>query len=288
MRAAGLAALFFAAACTAPQPVYHPSDPLSGSKPPTEFDGFSAVVPEGYARSEGVMGAPVAAMLRRETPFGEAAIVAERYGERWGSPVSRADFVTHIKEGPAPKAVRHGAYTAYHALPFELSERNVTPDDPWASTLGGRFAPPRLSVAEGRRFLVGGEAYRVWRCGKLGAWGILADYRRAQAGGKVEQFRSSHPPEERRLVSACFGGAVSRLVAEGKAVPHIPKPSMMSLRALARQEWERGVVVRKELQCVAVLDAPGGFWALRLRAPEDGFAAEHDAFLAFLETFQAK
>ena len=288
MRRLTLAAALLAAGCTSPEPAYHPSDPLSGARPPAEFNGFSAVLPEGYAASEGVMGAPVAAMFRRDTPFGEADIVLERYGERWGSPVGRTDFVKNLREGPAPRAVRHGAFTAYHALPFELGERNITPDDPWAATLGGRFPPPRLSPVEGRRFLAGGEAYRAWRCVKLGAWGVLADYRRAQAGGKVEQFRTSHPPEDRRLVSACFGSTVSRLVAEGKPVPPIPKPSLMSLRALARQEWERGVVVRRELQCVAVVDIPGGFWAVRLRAPENGFAAEHEAFLAFLETFSPK
>ncbi|MBI5596597.1 MAG: hypothetical protein HY928_10955 [Elusimicrobia bacterium] len=284
MRRAALALTLLALGCSSPAPTYHASDPLSGSRPPTPLNGFSAVLPEGYLPSEGVMGDPVAAMLRRDTPYGEAAIVAERYR----APISREDFVAHLKEGPAPKASRHEAFTVYHGLPFELGERNIPPDDPWASTLGGRFAPPRLSPLEGRRFLVGGEAYRVWRCEKLNAWGVLGDYRRAQRRGKVDEFRASHPPEDRRLVSACFGGVVSRLVAEGKPVPAIPRPSMMGLRALARQEWERGTVIRRERQCVAVVDSKDGFWALRLRAPDIGFETEHEAFLGFLAAFQEK
>lgn len=277
------------AACAGTEPAYAPEDPLSGAKPPRSVNGFSAVFPNGWELSDGVMGRPVAAMLRRETAFGDAAIVVERYGPGWGE-VGKEEFVAHLVTGRPPVASRHAAggedLAAYHDLRFTLSERSIGPDDPWKGSLGQTWPPPKLSPVEGKRFLVGGEAYRLFRCGKLGAWGVLADYRRAQAAGKVEEFRTSHPPEERRLVSSCFNSFVAHAVAEGRPLPPMSQPSLSSLRGMARDEWERGAVMRRERECVVLRDGPGGFWVLRLRAPEGAFELEHRAFLAFVAGFR--
>lgn len=287
------------AACAAPQPGYRADDPLSGARPAQTFYGtaassgtalFAAVMPLDYTASEGTLLAPVEAVLRRDTAFGESAIVVERYGQAWGTNLSREAFTAHLVEGRPPKASEHPvagrSFTVYHDLRFTVSDRRIDNDDPWAGILGQHWLPPKLSAVEGRRFPVGGEAYRLHRCLKLRAWDVLGDYRRAQAGGTLEAFRQSHPAEERRLVSTCFGNAVAHAVAEGRTVPRIPKPSRGRLRSMARVEWERGVVTRTERECVALLDAPGGFWVLRLRAPEMAFAAEHPAFLAFLASFK--
>ncbi|MBI3298492.1 MAG: hypothetical protein HYZ75_10035 [Elusimicrobia bacterium] len=298
-RSVGPIALAALAACATPQPVYQADDPLSGARPARLFyetgtssgtAAFTAVLPLDYTPSDGILLAPVVAVLRRDTAFGEAAIVVERYGEQWGSALGREEFAAHLVEGRAPAPTQHQAggraVTAYHDLRFTLSERRIDADDPWAGVLGRRIEPPKLSPMEGRRFPVGGEAYRLHRCRRMGAWDVLADYRRAQAAGLLEAFRQTHPPEERRLVSTCFGSAVAHAVSEGRPVPPIPKPSSGRLRAMARQEWERGVVTRQERECVVLLDVPGGFWALRLRAPEAGFPAEHAGFLAFAAGFK--
>lgn len=277
------------AACAGPAPTYSPEDPLSGAKPPRTVNGFSAVFPNGWELSDGVMGRPVAAMLRRETAFGGASIIVERYGPGWGD-VRKEEFVAHLITGRPPVPSRHAAggedLAAYHGLRFSLSERSIGPDDPWKGSLGQIWKPPKLSLVEGKRFLVGGEAYRLFRCGRLGVWRVMGDYRRAQAAGKVEEFRASHPPEERRLVSSCFNSFVAHAVAEGRPVPPMPRPSLSALRGMAREEWERGAVMRRERECVVLRDSPDGFWVLRLRAPEDAFELEHRAFLVFVAAFR--
>lgn len=276
-------------ACGTPRAAYAPEDPLSGAKPPRSVGAFSAVFPEGWELSEGVMTLPVVAMLRHDTAHGEAAVVVERYGQG-GAELGQEEFVAHLALGRAPALSRHGAgadaLPAYHDIRFALSERRIGPDDPWRDSLGQRLEPPKLSAVEGKRFLVGGDAYRLYRCSKLGAWGVLADYRRALAAGRLDEFRTKTPPEERRLVSACFNSFVAHAVADGRPVPPLPRPSLSSLRGLAREEWERGAVMRRERECVLLKDAPGGFWVLRLRAPEDAFDGLHPAFLAFARTFR--
>ncbi len=286
------------AGCAAPgRPVYDSADPLSGHRAPETVYGagtstgtraalFMAVLPLDFAVSEATVQSPVAAVLHRDTAFGETAIIVERYGESDGAPVNREDFIAHLADGRPAAASLHGPLTAYHGLEFRVTDRRIGPDDPWREALGVEVSPPKLSPIEGRRFLVGGEAYRLYRCLQKDAWGVLGDYRRAQAAGKPDSFRSSHPPEERRLVSACFGSWVAHAVAEGRPLPPLPRPSHGALRGLAREEWERGAVTRRELECVVLLDAGGsGFWALRLRAPSEAFAAEHAAFLDFVATF---
>lgn len=287
--------LIFCAACTGPRPYpgaragYSSEDPLSGAKPPRTVAGFSAVFPEGWELSEGVMSLPATAMLTRDTAFGQATIIVERYGEG-GAAVGKEEFLAHLVSGRPPVASRHAAggndLAAYHDLRFTLSERIVGADDPWKNALTQRWGPPKLSPVEGKRFLVGGEAYRLFRCGKLGAWGILADYRRAQKAGKVEEFRSTHPAEERRLISNCFNSFIAHAVAEGRPVPALSQPSLSSLRGMAREEWERGAVMRRERECVLLRDAPKGYWVLRLRAPEGAFDDEHPAFLTFAAAFR--
>lgn len=64
------------------------------------------------------------------------------------------------------------------------------------------------------------------------------------------------------------------------------RPSLSSLRGMARDEWERGTVLRRERECVVLRDAPDGFWVLRLSAPERAFDLEHPAFLAFVAGFR--
>lgn len=277
------------AACAGPRAAYAPEDPLSGAKPPRTVNGFSAVFPEGWELSDGVLTLPAAALLRRDTAFGEADIIVERYGPG-GAALSKEEFLAHLVAGRPPVASRHAAggevLAAYHGLRFTVSERAVGPDDPWKGSLGQRWEAPKLSPVEGKRFLVGGEAYRLYRCGRLGAWDVLADYRRAQHAGKVEEFRASHPPEERRLISNCFNSFVAHAVAEGKPLPALPRPSLSALRGIAREEWERGAVLRRERECVVLRDAAEGFWVLRLRAPEAAFEDVHAAFLAFVAAFR--
>ncbi|TBR25822.1 hypothetical protein EPO15_01470 [bacterium] len=283
------ALLFLLASCAGPQPAYTPEDPLSGAKPPRTYNGFLASLADGWETSDGVLSAPVSAMFRRETAYGAADIVVERYGQG-GAALDKEEFVAHLVTGAPPLQSKHAAggevLAAYHDLRFTLSERSIGPDDPWKGALTQKWAPPKLSPVEGKRFLVGGEAFRLFRCGKLGAWDVIADYRRAQAAGKVEEFRSTHPPEERRLVSNCFNSFVAHAVAEGRALPPLPRPSLSTLRGMAREEWERGAVMKRERECVVLKDAPGGFWVLRLRAPEQAFELEHATFLAFVGSFR--
>lgn len=280
------------------RPVYEAGDPLSGHRPPENVFGsgastgtrvaiFAAVLPRDFTVSDALFQSPVAAVLHRDTAFGETAIVVERYGGKTGAPVGREEFAAHLADGRPAAASSHGPLTAYHGMEFKVTERRISPDDPWREALGTQDQPPKLSPMEGRRFLVGGEAYRLYRCLRKDAWGVLGDYRRAQAEGKLESFRNSHPPEERRLVSACFGSWVAHAVGEGRPLPPIPKPSSGTLRAMAREEWERGAVTRRELECVVTIDsAGGGFWTLRLRAPAAAFADEHSAFLEFISSFK--
>lgn len=282
-----LALAFLLSACAGPQVAYSPEDPLSGARPPRTLAGFSAVFPTGWEASDGVMSEPVAAVLRKETAFGQADIIVERYGP---GAIGKEEFAAHLVSGTPPVQSRHTAggdvLAAYHDLRFTLSERSIGPDDPWKLALTQRWDPPKLSPIEGKRFLVGGEAYRLYRCGKLRAWGVLADYRRAQASGKLEEFRNTHPPEERRLVSNCFNSFVAHSVAEGRPLPPMSQPSLSTLRGMARDEWERGAVLRRERECVVIRDGPVGFWVLRLRAPEAAFEETHGAFLAFLAAFR--
>ncbi|MDE2292137.1 MAG: hypothetical protein KGL53_08650, partial [Elusimicrobia bacterium] len=230
-----------------------------------------------------------AAILRRDTPFGESDILVEHYPA--GS-VSRADVAAHLTDGPAPTPVRHSwggrSFEAYHDLRFTVNARSVGPEDPWQDSLGSDVPPPRLSLLEGRRFLPGGDAYRLYRCGRKDAWGLLADYRSAQRKGKTDAFLNSHGPEDRRVISACFGLWAAQAMSQGLPVPRFPHPGLLTLRARAREEWEMGVDTRRERECVVFLDGKaGGFWVLRLRAPAEQFEAEHPGFVRFAGSFQA-
>jgi hypothetical protein len=63
------------------------------------------------------------------------------------------------------------------------------------------------------------------------------------------------------------------------------KPSLYRLRLMAREEWAYGASMKVEREAVHLRDAPGGFYALRLRAPKDRFAEELPGFLRFAAEF---
>jgi hypothetical protein len=293
----------FAAACASSpdEPAYAPGDPLGEKQKPTtiyreivdplpkKIPLIRAIVPEGYRTSEGSLHSPVIALFSKEVYGGEASIVVERYTEADGNATDQELFWRNLAgKGNAPSAHKIGEknFSVRHDLRFERSVRRISPGDPYADYLGTGHAPPRLSLVEKRRFLVGGDAYRLYRCRKLSAWGILADYRRARDKKRLSEFfQNSLKASDRKILSACFGKTVLMSIGRGEAIPDIPKPGMYRLKIMAREERD-GLTVRMiERECVYVTDVAGGFAVVRLRAPESQFKAEHKAFETFLASF---
>jgi hypothetical protein len=293
------AAAALVAACSASRTAYGPGDPLAGGSAPELFAvpgssaAFTAAVPQGYARAEGG-GLPVAAMFVRTLPGGEADIVVERYTESVDGigaetfaenlgPKESARFLTLHKAGGK-------TLEAYHGMDFESYARQIPVDDPYSDSLGKSIAPPRLSLLEGRRFPKGGDAYRLYRCRKLGAWAILADYRRARGKGQAAggSFWERLPPADRGIAAACFGRHAAAAMRDGAEAPEAAKPSRYRLRIMARDEWLHGAARVVDRECVHIRQAPDGFWAVRLRAPRPAFAREHKAFESFLGSFEPR
>jgi len=281
---------------------YGPDDPLTLRTPPRDFyqsslssaaaEGkpplFRAAVPAGYAVSDGLMGAPVAAIMTKAMPDGEVAVTVELYGEADGG-LDPESFVRRLSPGTPPAPGRHvvdgKSFEVYHGIDFESFSRRIQVDDPHKASLG-TITLPGLSPLGRRKFPVGGDAYRLYRCRKLGAWGMLGDYRRAQRRGEGKGFFDRLGTQDRRVLSACFGRTAVAAMEAGSPPPRVRKPAVRELRLMARDEWTHGASRRVERECVHIRPVPGGFFVLRLRAPLDDFADEHGFFEAFLSSFE--
>ncbi|MFH2202376.1 MAG: hypothetical protein ABIJ96_04635 [Elusimicrobiota bacterium] len=284
------------AAARAGGPVYAAGDPLGVRRAPiTVYDArrstaplLRAVLAEGYRQSSGEMGAPVLAVFSKTLRVGEAAILVERYSAADGSAADKELFLRNLAPaGETPRETRHkvGAleFPVRHGLEFVRFTRRIGSGDPYSDYLGAHFPPPRLSLFERRRFLVGGEAYRLYRCRRLDAWGMLGDYRRMRRKKRLgEHQRVSLRSTERKIIAACFGREVIMAVGRGDEVPRIPKPSMYRLRIMAREERAHGAVRSVEHECVHLRAIEDGFLVLRFRAPAASFKREHAAFETFL------
>ncbi|MEE8425333.1 MAG: hypothetical protein V3S11_05870 [Elusimicrobiota bacterium] len=274
-------------ASTPHAPEYSKDDPLANRPPVIEFDGFRAALPHGYRKADGRLTAPILAMMTKPVSGGEAAIIVEHYPDSAG----QAAFLRNLgAEGgtPPPKeiAVDGKPFTVYPNLEYIRYVGLISAGDPYADSLGSTFRPPRLSVIERRRFLTGGEAFRLYRCRRLRAWGILGDYRRLRRKNRLGEFHGlGFGPPRRKIVATCFGRSVLFAIQTGKNIPKIPKPSMYRLRILARDEWRHGASRRVERECIHLRDWKGGFLVLRFRAPRDAYRSEFASFEAFLETF---
>jgi len=280
------------AGCAGGRASYFPGDPLLAGAKAKDFGVFQAVLPSGYKRSEARLTGSMTAMFHQPLfGGGEAAISVESYTD--GS-VDRAAFVQNlIRDVDAPKPSKHEVggkeFPVYHDLEFVSYGRRIGPDDLFSGSLGTWIKPPRLSWFEGRRFPPGGDAYRLYRCKKRGAWGVLGDYRRAlKKKGEVDKFRMKmRNTRDGKLLSPCFGKTVLMAISDSEPVPKIPKPSMYRLRIMARDEWHHGASRNVDRECVHIRDIPGGFMVLRFRAPRAHFKSEHERFLTFLGSFQA-
>ncbi|OGR60635.1 MAG: hypothetical protein A2X36_04845 [Elusimicrobia bacterium GWA2_69_24] len=239
--------------------------------------------------ADAIVSEPVLLMIAKEVYGGEAAVVVERYAVQDGNAVDKETFIKNLlpdqrEVRPVQHTIGGQTFSVYHGLDFTFYDRRIGPGDPYSDALAGSIQPPKLSWLEGRRFPIGGEAYKLYRCRRLGAWDVLGDYRRALASGKVEDFLSKiRGSTDGKLIAPCFGRTVMHAVAERQPVPKIQKPSMARLRIMARDEWAHGAARRLERECLHLRDVPGGFLVLRFRAPKDAFKREHAAFEAFLE-----
>lgn len=286
-------ALALALGCALNQraPQYSQDDPLANRPPVIEFNGFRAALPHGYRKVEGRLAAPVLAMMTKRVYGGEAAIIVERYPDSGPEAVDKAAFLRNLgaEDGtPPPKEIIIDGkpFSVYPNLEYVRYVGRISAGDPYGDSLGTTLRPPRLSLIERRRFLPGGEAFRLYRCRRLRAWGILGDYRRLRRKNRLGKFhRSGFGRMERRLVATCFGRTVLFSIQTGRPVHKIPRPSMYRLRILARDEWRHGAARRVERECLHLADWKGGFLALRFRAPRDSYRAEFASFTAFLGTF---
>lgn len=286
-----LLALAGAAACAAPRrPLYAPEDPLSGAPRPEVFRAgrgeasrpvFRAIRPEGYRPVAGRLGAPMAAMLRKEVYGGEAVLLVERYSRSENTWTDRARLLRELD--PAGAHAGKGR-EALHGLLLTRFTPRLSSEDPYANDLG-RAEPPRLGLGDAR-FPKGGQAFRLYRCRRLGAWRPLDRYRRARRRGRLEEFLQGLPAARRKIVTACFGHAVIHAMEAGAPVPDIPRPSHGALKEMAREERERGAVRTVERECVHTTDLPDGFLVARFRTPEASFELEHPAFELFLSAFE--
>lgn len=244
--------------------------------------------PPGYQQAAAI-APPIVAYYSKRLYDGEAALMVERYKEADGADLGL--FLRNLGLGPDPKPVKRkaggAAFEVYEGLQVESFTRLITPEDPYSDALGtGR--PPRLSLFESARFPKGGEAYRFYRCRKLGAWGVLSRYRKLRARGEdLYPFETKElDTPTRKILAACFGQGLLYAMTQGQEVPDVPKPSGYRLKIMAREEWAYGASKKVELECVHVRPVPGGFYVLRLRAPKSDFKAERPAFDRFMAAFQ--
>lgn len=301
--------LLLACACASgPAPSeYSPEDPLSGAPKAETFYRvsastgtaqealFRAVVPKGYRRATGRLMRPVEAIFTRGLFSGEASIVVERYGD--GDGVSRESFLRNLVPAGGDKkasdwrtehAVGSKKIGVHHGMEFESFTRRIPPFDPFSDFLGGAFRPPRLSLFERRRFPVGGEAYRLHRCRKHGAWGLLKGYRRARRRGRAkEYFWKKLQRGQRLIIATCFGRGALLAMERGDEAPYAPKPTRYRLRIMARDEWAHGASRLVERECILLRDVENGFLVLRFRAPRAEFRREHAVFETFIASFES-
>ncbi|HAH07221.1 MAG TPA: hypothetical protein DCM05_11985 [Elusimicrobia bacterium] len=244
--------------------------------------------PPGYQQAAAI-SPPILAYYSKRLYDGEAVLMVERYFEADGTDLGA--FLRNLGLGPDPKPVKRKAegkvFEVYEGLKVESFTRIITPEDLYADALGSG-KPPRLSLFESARFPVGGEAYRFYRCRKLGAWGVLARYRRLRAKGEdLYKFETQElDTATRKVLSACFGQGFLYAMTQGQEVPDVPKPSGYRLKIMAREEWAYGASKKVELECVHLRPVAGGFYVLRFRAPKSDFKAERAAFDRFLAAFQ--
>jgi len=247
-----------------------------------------APAPEGY-QAAGPVSAPVVAFYAKRLYDGEADIIVERYLKAEGADIEV--FTRNLESGVRPRLERRRigdkTFELYEGLSLESFVRVLPPFDPYAGALGGG-PPPRLSLFESHRFLAGGEAYRLYRCRKEGAWTLLRRYRRLREKGDdlYPFFNKDLNPLARARFEACFGAGVLLAISKGEDVPDFPKPSLYKLRNMARREWATGAASRMESECVHIRPLSDGFYALRFRAPEADFARERAAFDEFLRSFE--
>jgi hypothetical protein len=285
-----LPAIFALSACAAPAPRYAAFDPLSGNPAPSaqkrgEEVLYTGVVPKGYARTEGRLSAPVVEFIRREVYDGEASITIERYREEDGAPAvdAYAKSLHPTSPAPASREIDGKAYAVYHDLRFESYARRIPLGDPYADALGTKIRQPKLDPTGKRRFPKGGDAYRLHRCKKVGAWGILADQTRARVGlEKGDPEPKPMKPRERGILATCFGRVVVERLRRGEPYGNIPKPSLSRLRLMAKDEWEKGAARRVERECVHLRKTRDGFAVVRFRTPDHAFEDQHAAWELFL------
>ena len=259
---------------------------LAASTAAVSFSGAAA--PAGY-QAVGTVSAPIVAFYAKRLYDGEAALIVERYLKEQGADIGAFVRNLNFNERPRLKRRRIGGKTfeIYEGLSLESVTRVIPASDPYADALGNG-PPPRLSLFESHRFLAGGEAYRLYRCRKVGAWGVLGRYRRMKEKGEdLFSFMSKDfDALTRNRVAACFGSGVLLAMSKWEEVPDFPKPSLYRLRIIARQEWATGAASRAESECIHIRPVPDGFYAVRFRAPEADFARERAAFDEFILGFE--
>ena len=282
----------FTTACAAPAPQYAAFDPLSGNASPTPIarngkTQFTGVIPNGYEATKGRLSAPMIEFLRREVYWGEASISIERYSEKDGAPAldSFTRSLHPSKPSPTHREIGGKTVSVFHDLRFESYARRISNQDAYADSLGSKIRPPKLDPTGKRRFPKGGDAYRLHRCKKVGAWAILADAKRAYLGrkpGDPEPKRMMR--QDRKIFSACFGTTIMKRLWAGEPVGAIPKPSSGSLKMMAKDEWEHGAARRIDRECVHLRKLRDGFAAIRFRAPDHAFDGQHAAWELFLSS----
>ena len=282
--------IVLAAACAAPAPRYTADDPLSGKvlPKPIQRNGktiYTGLIPTGYTRTQGRLSLPLVEILRRNVYWGETSISIEYYNETDGAPAfdSFARSLHPKKPEPTQREIGGKTLSAYHDLRFSSYARRISVQDAYADVLGTHHRPPRLDPIGKRRFPKGGDAYRLHRCKKVGAWRILGEQSRLRIGlkkGDAEPKRMTR--RERRIFATCFGRvSLVRLLA-GEAVGSIPKPSLSRLRLMAKDEWDYGARRRIDRECVHLRRLKDGYAAIRFRAPDHAFDGQHAAWELFL------
>lgn len=270
--------------------------PAVSSAPASPAPLFQSDIPTGYAATQAALRLPMAGMYVKRLPEGESALIVEVYRTAEGTGVDQAQFLRGLSgkasSPPSPSRRRAGEheFDVYDGLEVESFTRRIAPMDPHSQVLGQTPPPPRLGLLDERRFPPGGEAYKLYRCRKLGAWDLLSQYRRMrEAGEDLFGFRMNTLGDRARgMVAACFGHAILQDMLNAAPVPSLPMPGMSRLRAMAREEWEHGASRVREGEIVHLRQVPGGFFVLRLRAPKESFEHELPAFDRFLAGFEPK
>ena len=255
---------------------------------------FQADIPTGYSATQGALRLPMAGIYLKRLPEGESALIVEVYRSTEGPAPDREAFLRDLEGGkgrlPSPSRRKAGGreFDVYDGLEVESFTRRISPLDPHSQSLGRTPPPPKLGWFDQRRFPQGGQAYKLFRCRKVGAWDLLSRYNRLrEAGEDLFGFHmNTLGDRERGMVAACFGHAVLQEMLRGAPMPPLPMPGMSRLKAMAKEEWEHGASRVREREIVHLRPVPGGFFVLRLRAPKDSFSQELPAFDRFLAGFE--